>query len=238
MSKNNLARKKAELLALSKTLSPGNKYLPGTVGRIARTLSFADHHNPEGDTALIGEIGPGLLIMSENAAGKNAVALGLFGASGNQPLTDQGIPQAEFNLNTGDIPEEYHERIDVLYFCEVFEHLNRWPIDVLSDVKKLLSPNGVLILTTPNVCRLTTRLRILTGRTPFADYFEHVGDGHNHVREYGLEEVKYYCDKAGLKVVGSEYWSIYPNTAPGLLASGMAKVFSKTSNFIAIAATR
>lgn len=233
-----LAEKEAELRLLAGSLAPGNPYLPATARRIARTLAFAEEHRVATTSQIVAEIGPGLLIMSEIAAGRSAVALGLFGASGNKILEQQNIPLAEFDLNGGAIPETYKGRIDVLYFCEVLEHLNRWPIDVLTDVKELLSPDGVLILTTPNVCRLTTRVRLISGKTPFPDYFERVGDGHNHIREYGLEEVEYYCQKAGLTVSSAEYWSLYPNSLSGRVAAAVATLFPKTSNFLAVAAKR
>ncbi len=238
MSNIGWAKKAAELRDLAEKLAPENDYLPGTAARVARTLSFASKHQILETELMVGEIGPGLLILSENVAAKNTIAFGLFGASGNRILEDQGIALAEFDLNAGPIPDQYRGKVDTLYFCEVIEHLNRWPIDVLADIKELLSPEGLLILTTPNVCRLTTRLRLLTGKTPLADYFEKVGDGHNHVREFGLEEVEYYCRKAGLSVAGSELWSVYPRGPAGKFATLVAKLFPRTSNFLAIAARR
>ena len=223
---------------MAERVAPGNDYLPSSVGRVARTLSFAGRFCPGQDESLIGEIGPGLLIMSERAKGRNTVAFGLSGASGDSTLKSQAIPFVQLDLNKGDLPDSQMGKVDLLYFCEVIEHLNRWPIDVLSDLGKLLSPEGTLIITTPNVCRLSTRVRVLSGQIPSLDYFEHVGDGYNHIREYGLEELTYYCEKAGLRVIGSEYWAIYPKNLSGLAAMTTAKLFPRTSNFIAIAAMR
>ena len=59
---------------------------------------------------------------------------------------------------------------DVVFFCEILEHLQHDPLAVLAEIKRVLTPNGVLILTTPNVARLENRVRLLAGVNIYDPY--------------------------------------------------------------------
>lgn len=73
------------------------------------------------------------------------------------------------------------EAFDLVFAGELIEHL----IDTdgfLAEIRRLLRPGGVLVLTTPNLASLENRLRLLLGRYPnWVDY--RLGSS-GHVRAY------------------------------------------------------
>lgn len=99
---------------------------------------------------------------------------------------------------------------DVVLLCEVIEHVARWPADVLADIRRALRPGGVLFLTTPNLHRLSNRLRMLVGRPLFADFVpERLVTA--HLREYTVEELGFLLRRAGFTSVHHDYAS-YPDS--------------------------
>ena len=99
------------------------------------------------------------------------------------------INSFEWDLNKGLDNDKLHNSFDCIVFLETLEHLNRWPEQVLDDVRKLLKPNGILLLSTPNLVRLSNRVRMLLGRAP-NNPFKYSIAGEHHVREYTLSELK------------------------------------------------
>lgn len=55
---------------------------------------------------------------------------------------------------------------DVITCFEVIEHLKFTPIPMLTEIKRVLKPNGLFILTTPNINSAVSIARILLGESP------------------------------------------------------------------------
>jgi SAM-dependent methyltransferase len=72
---------------------------------------------------------------------------------------------------TGDLLEgvsgPWKEPFDVIVAGDVLEHLPR-PEVLLGSLKRLLKPDGVLLLSLPNVANVTVRLNLLFGRFHYA----------------------------------------------------------------------
>lgn len=84
----------------------------------------------------------------------------------------------------------YNNFFDAIIAGEIIEHL----IDTdgfLEEIKRVLKPNGCLILTTPNLVSLENRLRIIMGMYPmWMDY-----------RLQGIGHVRYYTPKILIKQI-------------------------------------
>lgn len=76
----------------------------------------------------------------------------------------------------------------MLIFAEIIEHLLNDPCKVLREIKRVLKPNGVLILTTPNVARLENVTRLISG-TNIYDPYSGYGPYGRHNREYNRHEL-------------------------------------------------
>lgn len=93
---------------------------------------------------------------------------------------------------------------DIILFCEVIEHLNRWPVDILSELMTCLVPGGTLFLSTQNLHRLSNRIRMLQGKKLFANFVpEELVMG--HLREYSPEEIHFLMSRAGFQNITWEY---------------------------------
>lgn len=77
---------------------------------------------------------------------------------------------------------------DVVLFCEIIEHLLMDPVAVIRQVKRILKPSGVLILTTPNVARLENVARLIAGENIY-DPYSGYGPYGRHNREYNKHDL-------------------------------------------------
>jgi SAM-dependent methyltransferase len=118
------------------------------------------------------------------------------------------------NLNEESIREVFagHE-FDVVFCGEVIEHVFS-PDAVLSDLKTLLRPNGILILSTPNLGYWVNRLLLLVGISPLfvensaraklGRRFRFLGQGNEtqgHIRLFTHRAVRDLLDLHGFELL-------------------------------------
>jgi SAM-dependent methyltransferase len=77
---------------------------------------------------------------------------------------------------------------DVVIFSEIIEHLTNNPCQALREIRRVLKPNGSLILTTPNVARLENVAKIIAGANIY-DPYSGYGSYGRHNREYNRHEL-------------------------------------------------
>ena len=117
---------------------------------------------------------------------------------------ENSIDSFEWDLNKFLDNERLYNTFDCIIFLETLEHLNRWPEQVLDDIRKLLKPGGYLLLSTPNLVRISNRLRMLLGRPP-NNPFKYSEAGEHHVREFTLSELKDFMPSNKWEIVKSSY---------------------------------
>jgi len=105
----------------------------------------------------------------------------------------KGLKNAEFIVgDSEDMPFE-NESFDVLICANSFHHYPD-PQKFFNEVKRVLRPNGVLVLrdytSYPFVIWLMNHTEM-----PLANMI-----GHGDVKAYTIDEVKTFCEKAGLKI--------------------------------------
>lgn len=140
---------------------------------------------------------------------KNLVAADFFKESFQ--ANEITFKQADFNKK---LPFS-NSSFDIIYSIEVIEHL-RCPYDFLDECYRILKPNGILIISTPNILSLQSRLSFfITGfnelyKTPSIKP-ENAGRLCGHIMplnlayyDYGLRRsgfglMKLYCDKVNSK---------------------------------------
>jgi SAM-dependent methyltransferase len=93
--------------------------------------------------------------------------------------------------------------VDAVLFCELFEHLHLNPFHALKEIFRVLRPDGLLLLTTPNLRRIETFARLVHGwgaqppvSRPFRELFPSLLY-HRHNREYTAHELAYYLALQG-----------------------------------------
>lgn len=93
----------------------------------------------------------------------------------------------QFNIEDEIFPYR-DDTFDVVLFCEIIEHLLSDPVHALLEIRRVLKPGGVLVLTTPNVVRLDNVRKIIGGENVY-DPYSGYGPYGRHNREYTQEEL-------------------------------------------------
>lgn len=93
----------------------------------------------------------------------------------------------QFNIEEDIFP--YPDNLfDVVLFCEIIEHLLSDPVHALVEIKRVLKPGGILVLTTPNVTRLDNVRKVIAGENIY-DPYSGYGPYGRHNREYTQEDL-------------------------------------------------
>ncbi len=88
---------------------------------------------------------------------------------------------------------------DVVFLCEIIEHMTEDPLATLREINRILAPAGHLILTTPNVARLDNVARMVLGENIY-DPYSGYGPTGRHNREYNCHELSALLRYAGFEV--------------------------------------
>ncbi len=101
------------------------------------------------------------------------------------------IPHITFDLNNAKLIDRWppiDQRFDLIVYSETIEHLTAAPEYSLLFLSCLLSPNGILVVTTPNAVTLSKRIKFIFGRNPF-EQLRLLSENPGHYREYTLREL-------------------------------------------------
>lgn len=93
----------------------------------------------------------------------------------------------QFNIEADAFPYR-DDFFDVILYCEIIEHLLSDPVHALIEIRRVLKPGGVLVITTPNVARLDNVRKIIAGENVYDPYSGH-GPYGRHNREYTSEDL-------------------------------------------------
>lgn len=132
-----------------------------------------------------------------------------------------GVNALSVNLQHSSIPSTSGE-YDLVIMCETLEHFNFNPIPVLLEVGRVLTPNGFLYLSLPNLTSLVNRVKLLCGQSihnPINDFFAQMQQDCNmivgiHWREYTKCEIEELLKITGFTIDSHYYFtnteSIFP----------------------------
>lgn len=127
------------------------------------------------------------------------------------------------NVNLETTPLPFKERsFDMVFFCEVLEHFTEDPWHALSEINRVISDGGYLLLTTPNVCREENVARILLGHNIY-DPYSGYGPHGRHNREYTRHEVANCLTACGFAAVDHFTADVHPR-ALSLTAVQLARL--------------
>jgi len=170
--------------------------------RYLDTLEILIGNVPIGSRVL--EIGCylGYLTLSMRKIGYEVCGIDLDPNQFMEEITRREIPIKKCDLNKDAIPFG-EEEFDAIIFTEVLEHLNYWRLDaVFGEIRRVLKPGGILILSTPNLACLENRVFLLLGG------IRYLGGGiipPAHAREYTLQEIIQIVQTNGLRPKSLSY---------------------------------
>ena len=108
----------------------------------------------------------------------------------------RGVDAQVHDLASGPLPFE-DASFKAVFAGEIIEHL----VDTtafLDEVRRVLGPGGILVVTTPNLASLENRLRLLMGRYPV--WVEFALSDQGHVRAYTLPTLRAHLQERGFAV--------------------------------------
>lgn len=116
-----------------------------------------------------------------------------------------------FNIENDSFPFD-NASFDIVLFCEIIEHLLMDPAKVLREIRRVLKPNGQLILTTPNVGRLENVARMLSGANIY-DPYSGYGPYGRHNREYNKHDLYLLLTYVGFSIQEMFSADVHDNSA-------------------------
>jgi SAM-dependent methyltransferase len=148
--------------------------------------------------------------LLENYTGLDLSLANYFGVSGEQSDTLSWLPldaservEKQQHFRSFNVEEErfpYDDAsFEVVVFCEMIEHLLMDPVAALREIRRILKPGGLLLLTTPNVARLENVIRLAEGRNIY-DPYSGYGPYGRHNREYTARELQRLLKFTGFDV--------------------------------------
>ncbi len=148
---------------------------------------------------------------------------------GVEPFSDDYAFAVGLGLNVKQLTAEEAIRqltneYDLLVFGDVLEHLVS-PSDVLSESRKILSQNGVVLLSVPNVAHFTNRISLFFGNW---DYKDRGIRDRTHLKFFTIKTIKEMCLAAGFQIIETSYTPI-PIEA---LANGRRIPFFKYLDYV------
>ena len=160
------------------------------LNRIARII-------PDGVSILDVGAGNGVLARLLAFHGRDCIIDGVE----PDPVAQQAASPQYHNLFCGTLEEFVTARrgtgsiqYDYIVMADVLEHIAN-PIPTLLQIKQLLTPNGKLMISTPNVAFASIRLALMHGQ------FDYVDSGileRTHLRFYTLKSLRKLFNKVGL----------------------------------------
>ena len=162
------------------------------------TLLFR-HFRPALDLTLVNYFGPGAM------EGKQTVSFpGFNGVADAVTFRYDSI-----NIESASLPYP-DDSFDYVIFCEVFEHMTHDPLRALLELKRVLKPGGLMILTTPNAARLENIVAFVEGRNMY-DPFSAYGPYGRHNREYTRHELHMFMTHCGFDAETSFTANVHPD---------------------------
>lgn len=160
------------------------------------------------------------LKIAQDMLDKSNVASVLQLGPGHYPLKASGVrvdcdstasPTYVYDLEKG-LPMFIDNKFDCVTALEVLEHIYNTK-RFLSEIHRVLKPNGYLILSVPNIVYLKYRLAFMFGKVPShaakADW-TYDNDARGHVSDYNLESLTAHLAASGFKVIESRTDSNMP----------------------------
>jgi SAM-dependent methyltransferase len=105
----------------------------------------------------------------------------------------------------------------------MLEHMLMDPMHTLRQIHRVLKPNGIMVLTTPNVARLNNVMALVNGANIY-DPYSGFGPYGRHNREYTRHELHRLLDFAGFEVeysftadghpTDNSHWPQFAETTP------------------------
>jgi len=121
----------------------------------------------------------------------------------NRQVSEQALRKGYRNVFIVNLNNDSFEldntdgRYDVIIFADVLEHLVN-PVGVLTNLMRYLKPDGIVIVSLPNVAFILNRLLLLMGKWDYKDFGTL---DKTHLKFYTVKSGAHMVESAGLELV-------------------------------------
>jgi len=103
------------------------------------------------------------------------------------------------DLNKGILLE--NNSVDVIIAGELIEHMYN-PYKFIRECRRVLKKDGIIILSTPNICSLKNRFRVLFGRLPESCAEPSNDESYErHIIDFNFQSLNKVFEKSGLNII-------------------------------------
>ncbi len=105
------------------------------------------------------------------------------------------------NIETDKLPFSENS-FDCVLWLGTIEHLQNSPKRVLDWIYKILRPNGIVVIDTPNILELRKRIMLMLGKSfmPPIQFVFHSNYHADHHREYTKSDLEYVLQQSNFKI--------------------------------------
>lgn len=176
------------------------KYFDKHYQRISEDIGFCCSKTTMGSRIIDIGAAPFFTTIAIKKLGYDIVGADIAPERFSELLDYSGLSVSKCDIEHAALPFPNSE-FDVVLFNEVFEHLRIDPIFTLSEIYRVLKPQGYLVLSTVNYFEVARVLRLIIKRKTspvFEEYNKLRKVGHmGHVREYTVRDVEEFASKIG-----------------------------------------
>lgn len=216
-------------------------YLANHRTRIAQDLDIIFREIPRSTSILEFGSVPLILTAALKSSGYHVTGCDIQPDRYASTIEAKGLDVVRCNIETESLPFA-DASFDAVIFNELFEHLRINPVFTLSEVLRILKPNGIITLSTPNLRSLEgIRNFLLRDRayscapSIFLEYKKLQTIGHmGHVREYTRTEVVDFLQTIGFSITAIIYRGEYAHW----LKRSLLRLAPGLSPFVSYVATK
>ncbi|MEP0857774.1 class I SAM-dependent methyltransferase [Trichocoleus sp. DQ-U1] len=191
-------------------------YARGHRMRLAFDIDYLMQYVPQEHNIL--EVGSIPLILT---SALNKFEYNIYGVDIAPTRFQSAITKLNLNIKKCDVELESlpfpNNFFDAILFNEVFEHLRINPIFTMNEVLRVLKPNGLLFISTPNlkslegIINFNFRAKAYScAGNVYSEYEKLQTLGHmGHVREYTTLEISQFIQQVGFNIQGLIYRGQY-----------------------------
>jgi SAM-dependent methyltransferase len=99
------------------------------------------------------------------------------------PTTNTKLEYVRGDIDENELPMA-DESFDAVILNNVIEHMYH-PLHLLSESRRILRKNGILVITTPNQANLKNRMKLMLGGSIYYPLRLWLGEGDEHIRKMG-----------------------------------------------------